>query len=237
MTIVVPPSSAAPVTAGNLIARALRLAGVLASGESPDATMQSDALDTLNSMLDAWRTESLMVYALRTEQLTVTGAASYTIGEGGDLDTTRPVKIEAAYWRSGEIDYPLAIASAVTWAQIADKSTASDVPEWLYYEPSYPLGTLYLNTIPQTGTLHLVTWTPLSQFGAFDEIALPPGYRELITYQLAARLCTEYGRPVSAEIAAIAKATKDDVKRANFRAPIMQTGLASGRRYDIQSGR
>lgn len=230
-------SAASPVAVSSVLARALRLAGILASGESPDATMQADALEALNSMLDAWRTESLLVHALRTESLPITGAASYTVGDGGDLDTVRPVKIEAAYWRSGDTDYPLALATAVTWAQISDKSLSADVPEWLYYEPAYPLGVVHLSSIPSSGTLHLVVWTPIAEFGAFDEFSFPPGYRDAIAYQLAMRLCQEYGRAVPVELAGIGKAAKDDIKRANFRAPIMQTGLSTGRRYDIRSGR
>ena len=50
------------------------------------------------------------------------------------------------------------------------------------------------------------------------------------------RLCQEYGRAVPVELAGIGKAAKDDIKRVNFRAPIMQTGLSTGRRYDIRSG-
>lgn len=237
MPLVVTSTAASPVTVSSVLARALRLAGVLASGETPDATMQADALEALNSMLDAWRTESLLVHALRTESLTITGAASYTVGDGGDLDTVRPVKIEAAFWRSGETDYPLAIANAVTWSQVGNKSLQADVPEWLYYEPAYPLGVVYLSSIPSSGTLHLVVWTPISEVGAFDEFSFPPGYRDAITYQLAMRLCQEYGRAVTRELAGLGKAAKDDIKRVNFRAPIMQTGLGSGRPYDIRSGR
>lgn len=225
------------MTAADIIKRALRIIGVLASGETPDANMQADALEALNAMLDAWRTESLMVYALRDESIPMTGAASYTIGAGGTLNTARPVKIESAYWRSGDVDYPLAIAGAVAWSLIADKSLAADVPEWLYYEPAYPLGLLRLNSIPSSGELHIVTWTPLDEFAAYDAFALPPGYREAITYQLAMRLGPEYGRPVSVEVAAVGNAAKEDIKRANFRAPIMSTGLSVGRSYDIRSGR
>lgn len=221
-------------TAADLIARALRVINVLASGETPTANEQSDALATLNSMLDAWRTESLMVYALRTEQLAMTGAASYTVGTGGDLNTTRPVKIESAYWRNGDVDYPLRLADAKAWAGVADKSTAG-TPDWLYYEPAYPLGVVHLTPAPSSGTLHLVTWTPFAALGANDPVALPPGYEEAIVYQLAARLAIEYGRGVPPDVAALARAAKTDIKRANFRVPKMDIGF-SGRRYDIQSG-
>jgi hypothetical protein len=223
-------------TASQIIKRSLRLINVLASGETPDASMQADSLEAMNAMLDAWRTESLMVYAMRTESLTLTGASSYTIGASGDLNTTRPIKIEEAYWRSGDIDYPIQIAQSLSYARIADKTTSGD-PDWLYYEPAYPLGTLFLHPIPTSGTLKLVTWVPLTSFIASDEVSLPPGYLEAITYQLAMRLAAEYGRPIPQEVAAIGSAAKKDIKRMNFRSPIMKTGLVEGRRYDIRADR
>lgn len=222
-------------TAAAIINRALRLIGVLASGETASASEQADALEALNSMLDAWRNESLMVYALRDESLTLTGAASYTVGTGGNLNTARPVKIETTFYRSGGIDYPVRIASALAWAGIAAKTVGSGIPDWMYYEPSYPLGRIYLNPNPPDGALHLVTWAPLTSFAASDSVALPPGYQEAITYQLASRLAIEYGKAVPVEIAAIGAAAKKDIKRVNFRAPHMATGLDTGRRFDIQA--
>jgi hypothetical protein len=224
-------------SASDIIRRSLRLIGAIAGGETPSSTEQADALDALNAMLDSWRTESLSVYALRDETLTLTGAASYTIGTGGALNTTRPVRIESAYERYSDTDYPVKIASAAAWYALAVKTTtSSNVSEWLYYEPSYPLGTLYLYPKPTTGVLHLVTWVPLTAFAAADSVALPPGYQDAITYHLAIRLAPEYGRPVPPELAALARAAKDNIQRVNFRPPLMSTGLEEGRRANIWSG-
>lgn len=224
-------------TAADIIKRALRLIGALATGETPSAAEQADGLVSLNSMLDAWRNESLSVYALRDETLTLTGAASYTIGPIGNLNTVRPVKIESAYQRVNGTDYKIRLASAIAWADLAAKSiTDADVSDWLYYEPSSPLGKLWLYPTPTTGVLHLLTWTPFSTFAATDQVALPPGYQDAITYHLAIRLAPEYARPVTAEIAATAKAAKDGLQRMNFRPPLMASGFGSGRRADIRSG-
>jgi hypothetical protein len=222
-------------TAATIIRRALRLLGAIAASETPSAAEQADALESLNAMLDSWRTSSLAAYALRDETLTLTGAASYTIGPGGDLNTTRPVRVEAAYQRIGEIDYPLRLASAATRAGLAAKSTTGDVADWLYYETSYPLGRLYLYPVPSTGELHLVTWVPLVALAAADDVALPPGYQDALTYSLAVRLAPEYGRPVTAEVAAVARDAMDKIGRVNFRPPIMATGLGEGRQWDIRS--
>jgi hypothetical protein len=223
-------------TAATIIRRSLRLLGAIAASETPSAAEQADALEALNAMLDSWRASSLAAYALRDETLTLTGAASYTIGPAGNLNTTRPVRIDAAYQRVGDIDYPLRLASAVAWAGLADKSTAGDVADWLYYETSHPLGRLYLYPRPSTGVLHLMTWVPLTAFAAADEVALPPGYQDALTYSLAVRLAPEYGRPVTAEVAAVARDAMSKVERTNFRPPLMASGLEVGRRADIRSG-
>lgn len=222
-------------TAADIIKRSLRLIGAIAAGETPSATEQADGLEALNAMLDSWRTESLAVYALRDETLTLTGAATYTIGPSGSLNTTRPVSIESAYQRVGDIDYPLRIASAIAWAGISDKSTTSSIADWLFYLPAVPLGTLYLYPIPDSGVLHLVTWTPLTALAAADTVSLPPGYQDALTYNLAVHHAPEYGRPVPVEVAALALAKKANIQRVNFRAPIMDVGTGTGRRYDIRS--
>lgn len=222
-------------TAEKIIKRSLRLIGVLAAGETLSAEDLADSLDALNDMLDGWRADSLMVYALRDESLTMTGAASYTVGTGGDLNTDRPVRIESAYWRSGSTDYPLRIAPAGQWNAITDKSTTG-TPDWLYYDAANPLGVIRLHPSPSDGVLHVSTWVPLLSVAATDDIDLPPGYREMLVYQLAMRLAPEYGKSAPAEVVAMASAAKDRVGVINFRAPIMSTGLGDGRRYDIQAG-
>lgn len=220
-------------TAADIIKRSLRLINALAAGETPDATQQADCLEALNAMIDAWRNESLMVYALQDESFAVNGAASYTIGSGGTFNTTRPVKIESAFIRHSGVDYPVAIAGADAWFGIADKTTASDYPDWLYYEPSMSLGKIFLYPIPSAGTLHLITWVPIAELSASTTITLPPGYREALTYQLAMRLGPEYGRAVPVEVAAVGKAAKKDIKRVNFRVPHMETGFDRGSRYNV----
>jgi hypothetical protein len=111
----------------------------------------------------------------------------------------------------------------------------TQITDWLYYEPSYPLGRIFMYPVPSGGQLHITTWTPLTSFAASDDVALPPGYQEAITYQLAARLAPEYGVQVPPAVAMLAKAAKADIKRVNFRQPVMDTGLMDGRRYDIKA--
>ena len=58
----------------------------------------------------------------------------------------------------------------------------------------------------------------------------------MLVYQLAMRLAPEYGKSASAEVVAMAAASKDRIGNINFRVPTMDTGLSTGRRFDIMAG-
>lgn len=205
-------------TGQTLINRASRLIGAASIGETLSAEETEAGLDALNAMLDSWRNERLMVYAIQDESLTMVSAqASYTIGTGGDLNTTRPVRIEAAYMRASNTDYDVDILNEREWAGIPDKTSTSDLVERIYYQPSMSTGTLYVWPVPNTANvLHLLTWTPLSTLAtASTTVTLPPGYEEAIAYNLALRIAPEHGISISPEVAEVARTSKAAIKRIN----------------------
>lgn len=70
----------------DIITRALKDIGALASGETPTPEEAQDALDMMNDMLDQWSNEDMMVYNT-TEIIfpVVNGQTQYTIGPSGDI--------------------------------------------------------------------------------------------------------------------------------------------------------
>ena len=70
-------------TATQIISRAYRMAGVLASGETPCAEMANDGLVYLNGVLDALSNENLAIYTDVLDELPLTGADAYTYGPDG----------------------------------------------------------------------------------------------------------------------------------------------------------
>jgi len=122
-------------TGQTLVDRASRLLGLINSGESPTSAESADALIAINSMLDSWRNDRLMAYALQNETLAmVASQASYTIGPSGDLNTVRPVSIESAFMREGNIDYPVRVIDAEEFNSIPDKTSTSNLVQFVYYE-------------------------------------------------------------------------------------------------------
>lgn len=223
-------------TASDLINRALRLIGALEPGESPSAQETADGLTALNAMVDSWQTEALVIYAMTNVQKTLTPSdASYTIGSGGDINTTRPVKINGAFITESSTDYPIGQISKSAYDAIAFKSSDSNIAEYFYYEPTYPLGTIYLYPTPNSAnTLKLSLWVPIQSFAASSTaVSLPPGYERALTYNLAVEIAPEYGKSVSPEVAGIAVNSKAAIKRVNAasRPIIGQIEMMAGARH------
>ena len=229
-------------TAQDIIDRALRLCGVIASGESPTATESADALEALNAMIDSWRNEKLMVYALTDSTLTLVAAdSSYTIGSAGDLNTTRPVKVESCFCRVSNIDYPVKVVDKAEWDAIPDKTTTSDVPQKVFYNATMATGTLQVWPVPTAAhVLHLTLWEPIATLAAVGtSISLPPGYERALAYNLAIDIAPEYEREPKASVIHIAKDSKAQIKRINSKQITAYSELirfGHGRRADIVAG-
>src|SRR5574343_459859 len=145
-------------TALGIITSAMRKIGSLVKGEDPSADEADDGLEMLNDLISSISNDSMVVYSRTLENFTLSsGTADYTIGTGGVFNTSRPVKIIAAYVRSGTIDYNLNIINDESYASITLKSTGS-IPEFINYTNGYPLGTLKLYPVPASAyTLFLLT--------------------------------------------------------------------------------
>jgi hypothetical protein len=207
-------------TSTTLIDRALRLLVQTNAGEAPTTQERTDALEALNAMLDSWRNERLMCYATRTENLTlVANQSSYTIGPAGNLATTRPVEILDAYVLNNGYSYDVRMLNQLEYAAICAKASSSTWPEFAYYQPSMPTGTIYVYPVPTTGsTLVLLTRTPVLAFALGDTVTLPPGWEDALAYNLAIRLAPEFQATVTPDLMQIAKETKNNIKRMNSQA-------------------
>ena len=96
-------------TATTLITDSLQSLGVVAAGQSPTANDLSDGLRKLNNMLGLWSLSTLLVPFRTQISKTLDGSSSYTVGAGGDINTTRPAAIDSAYVRVIDVDYPVRV--------------------------------------------------------------------------------------------------------------------------------
>ena len=216
-------------TAIQVITRAMRLSGAIGKGEAADDDEAADGLAALNSMMASFSTERLNAYYIVEETLTlVAGTATYTMGSGGDLNTTRPTRVEdSCFIRYLSLDTPLQLLNFEGYAAIVDKTTQSNIPEYLFVDMQNPLARLTFWPVPSSASAvpHIFSWKQLQQFSSLTtEIALPPGHEEMIAFNLAVRwACPEFGQEVPKAVAAFAIQSKANLKRINSPAPIMRS--------------
>ena len=230
-------------TTKQLIDRALRSIGVLASGEEAKPDELSDALAYAKAMLDSWSNDTLMVPAYTREEFNLTGARSYTIGPDGDFDTVRPLSLRHMRVRDdGGLETVVRIASLEQWAREPLKDSERHAPAYAYYENTYPLGRILFSSFTTTGDkLLLVSLKPIADLPALtSDVTYPPGYDRAIQLGLAIELAPEYGKQVSAAQASLYQQAISALKRTSAanRVPSLSVdeGLTRERRYDINHG-
>jgi hypothetical protein len=213
----------------DVILAAMQELGAIAPGEPLPAHEAEVAMVRVRSMIDLWQTERLTIYNLSRELFTFrANQQAYTIGPdlASDFVTTtgRPIWLQHAgvLWTNSGIatEIPVKVMTDDEWAQTRIKSVASTIPTHVYYNWSYPLGTLYYWPVPTDVSVRAVLYLPVpidAVAATLDTVLiLPPGYEEAIRYHLAIRLAPLYSRPVPPEVSALAMEAKALIKRANL---------------------
>lgn len=229
------------MTASDLIASAYRLVGVLAVGQTMSGDRAVVGLEALNQLIDQWNIEGTTLFTVSTAVInTAAGDATYTIGPTGDIVvSTRPASLVSAAYRDNSttppIDYPLTIIGAADYNLIADKQSTNSQSFFLYYEPSFPNGTITLFQVPSIARQLVVQYLqPLdSNLTLASVINLPPAYHRALRFNLAVALAVEAGRQqVNPGVVAIANESKTLLESANFRVPLLAYNIGGGD-YDI----
>ena len=210
------------MNAADLIRRALISSGAVTLTQTIYAEDLYLGLATLNAMLAQWQSRRWLVPSLAEMVVPATGAQSYTVGTGGDIDMLRPDKIDDAFVRltgqpGSPVDYPMAVmTSREDYNQISLKALNS-WPAAVYYSPGSPLGTLFV--WPVAGTqyeLHLFCKAVLGNFATLaSSLFLPAEYEEAILYNLSMRLSGAYGTAPQPMVAALARAGLETIRAAN----------------------
>lgn len=233
-------------TAKEIIESAYRKLGAIDPEDTPGDAIMAVGLEELQDMLTALSLDGFMLYFQDTISKVLTaGDGDYSIGEDGtpDWNTPRPEWIISAYTSGSGQDAPLNIVDVKAWNRIPNK-TDQGVPSKLYYDPEYPNGTIKLYKAPSAAyTLYMTIGLLLEEPATVTtDLSFPPGYNEMMKYNLAVRLAPEMGVSVTAELAGLAKAARTRIRRVNA---ANQTGsvpmeLASivkrGRSYSINRG-
>lgn len=202
-------------TAADIIKLALKECGALGVGQTALAEDTNDAFFKLNMMIAQWQRKRWAIYHLVSVGYVADGNQSYTIGPTGKcVVAQRPDKIESAYFRqtipdsSLPVDYGLTVVQSwEDYGKIALKTLYS-FPQFLFYDPGYPNGTVYPWPIPYKDQyeVFLNIKETLAQFTSLtQEVNLPGEYVGALFYNLALRLAPSYGQqpsPITIQMAA-----------------------------------
>lgn len=235
------------MTVSDLIKNSLRLIGAIASGETPSASEQADALSSLNSLLESWSAEGLMIFNNTREVFPfIPDQQSYTLGSGGNFDTIRPqqitqVGVEVFSTGGTKAELPVDLVNVQEWAAITVKETRSSIPSKVYAQGNYPLETLNFWPIPSVANnVVIYSLKPLTTFAtSADIISMPNGYARALTYNLAVELAPEFGKDPSALVLNTAAESKATIMRYNIEPIYMQSdvmGLVSGKPFNWLTG-
>lgn len=184
------------MTTNDVITGALRELAILNASDVAGGDDADLGLALLNELLDEWNADRQAVYADLFSSFTITPTLQpHTIGLVADAPTwvvtgNRPESIDGASLvlntSTPNVYLPLNIRDK-TWydAQIVPTLTSS-VPTDLYYNPTWPKGSVYLLPVPTLPYgIRLLTRTVLAQLTLVSTFTLPPGYLKAIRLTLA----------------------------------------------------
>lgn len=230
------------MTVRDLIKDMFSVLNVFAAGESVQASDEQEALRALNTMLDTWSGQGIMIFKQTSEEFTLSGGTgSYTLGPTGDFITTRPHLIENATLKSGQTELPVDVINVQQYSAISNKTASSNIPQKMYVDGGFPNLTLKLHPVPsEANALVLYSLKPLASFASVnDSVSLPPGYTEALIYNLAKRLARRYGKAMAPEDDEIARDAITIIKRKNSRPVYMRSdvmGLIVKKPFNIITG-
>ena len=232
-------------TAAELINGSLRLIGQLAEEEVPSAATSQDALTALNSMIDSWNTESLMIFNTQDQVFSwPPSQAAQRLGPTGDFVGNRPVEIQdSTYFVDPQngVSYGIKIINQQQYDGIAVKTVTSTYPQVMWINMEFPDIQMTVYPVPT----RLLTWHFISvdeirgPVNLATDILLPPGYIRAFRYNLALEFCNEFGVEPMPQTARIAMTSKRNLKRINQDDGVMSMPysiVATRQRFNIYAG-
>lgn len=165
-------------------------------------------------------TNTVMMSNPANQTLTTGDQITYTTP--GDFDFQRPARIRRSFTRvttsaASGLDYWFEMISFERYNEIGLKTVPGPWPYLAAYQPTFPLGTLWVYPSPSiAGQVFLYTDLILSQFTSLTQLVnLPQGYNRALKKLLALELCPTFGKNPSPQLILQAKEAKNLLKDQN----------------------
>jgi hypothetical protein len=212
-----------------IVTDAYDVINVLGEGEVLSAELGERGRKVVNQVLDQWSLMPLTIPVTAREVFPLTGGRGgpsdpYTIGPGGDFDTSRPTSITSVGLLVTATSQPFEITRAIytndAYASIVQKELTSSYFTGLYYNATFAggLGQINLWPVPSDASTSLVLYRliPLRTFPlistAYD---FPPGAVSALTYETAKWLAPRMGRAWTDDLQRLADRTLAVYQRGN----------------------
>lgn len=213
----------------DIINLALLDAGIIGQGQTASNEDVNNAFTRLTWMIEQWQRKRYLIFQLQNVTYTSTAANSYTVGPGGNFNCpVRPDRLEnGCYFRQlvqsspNQIDYPLELLESwEDYNRIALKKLQT-FPGYVFYDPGYPLGTVYFWPVPQSAiySMNLLFKITLSNlFSALTTVLdslVPSEYFRALHLTLAEELRIAYRLPPDQLLTSKAKEAREVLRGSN----------------------
>ena len=210
----------------------LEIGAVGAEGSVPAWALQF-GLRKLNRLIEHWRNNRLLTFEIRRATWTmVANQASYTVGDGGQVNIPRPVTMNMEGCNVAFIDtnsnpaieIPLWPLTDDGYQAINQKTVAGTYPTSWYFNPTFtseaaPFATLSFWPVPNVGYLQGVIYAPVaaSALTLDTVLALPPGYEYFYVSQMAVQYCPAFQMEPSRQLLEQASESQAAIEKTNTR--------------------
>ena len=231
------PANSITVKILDVITDSMKEIGVLAAGETAPIDQTADVLKKLQRLIDRYNAREVMVYNVNFSTYTIPANSNpVTIGPGGVIDINqRPVDIlsMALFLNSNSIPVKLTLnkRDQQWWAAQTIPSLTSSVTTDFYYSPDWPLGNIYLWPIDTvTADFQLQSRLVLTEATSYSQdFTMPPGYWDLIVYDLADSIAEMFGRSSTPDLLRKLGIARKAVQVNNMQSPRLSSDAPSSR--------
>lgn len=216
-------------TATDIAQDILEMLGVLSPGDPMANADAQRVFSVVNDMLDSWSNESLSCFAWLQQTFNlVINQSQYTVGPGGNINGTRPLRVSDGAGSAYLLDtnankYPMDVVDQLTWNLRTTAAVNSNLPDTLFYDPQFPLGVINIWPTPNmTYACYFYSYLQLVDLASLTAtFSMPPGYKLAITTN-GAVACKPYFRDAQIDpiIVDRARESKGNIKRTNMRTQI-----------------
>ena len=181
-------------TARQAVTFALRKIKVLASGEDPTAEDAEDAQIELNLMLKGWQKHENLWRHTEGSITLLADTYSYALSTA----TTIPHRvISARYRNASSIDLPMTLMTREEYYDLPDKTTTG-IPTQYYVDYQRANPTFLLWQSLASVTTETIQYTYQRKYDDIDsldnDLDVRQEHFEVVGYNLAERLCDDYGK-------------------------------------------